>query len=128
MKNAIASLLIITLLAGCSVASLSPANCPDAYRDTTIDEIRPDSQDTLLNLAGKVTMKRPNQNWILITDGTGTAKVSPAYSDAADRLMRQPTGQCIEFSARVGSVINGENVDVNMYLGEHVKTINASSP
>lgn len=109
-------LVILSVVSGCSTVG-STANCGDHYRDLTISQIEQQNQDIQFNLAGKITEKRPGQDWMLISDGTGVAKV---HTFSSDELMNQPTDKCIEFSAYVGSVANGENVDVVMYLGEYI--------
>lgn len=106
-------------ISGCSTVG-STENCTEQYRDITIAEISQENQDAHFNLAGKITKKRPGQDWLLISDGTGSAKVHVAPSD--DKLMKQQTNICLEFTARVSSVTNGENVDVTMYLGKYVES------
>lgn len=107
--------ILVSIGAGCSSVGASE-NCKDLYRDITIDRI--DQQSAQFNLAGKITEKRPNEDWLLITDGTGVAKVYPRSNE----LMRQPKDTCIEFTARVGTITDGGKVDVIMYLGEYIKS------
>lgn len=116
LSKAVLVIMVLILLSGCSSIG-DTANCSEQYRDITIDDITHANQDAQFNLAGKITEKRPEQDWVLITDGTGIAKVHEVFGG---NLMSQPTNTCLEFTARVGSVTDGGNVDVIMYLGKYV--------
>lgn len=71
-------------------------------------------------MAGQITEKRSDDYWVLISDGTGVARVDVANTNRGSQLMSQPKSECIEFNAIVSDVVGGGSADITMYYGELV--------
>lgn len=97
-------------------------NCTEIYRDSTINEIDESHKNSALDMAGQITEKRPDDRWVLISDGTGVAKVDVAGTKLGTQLMNQPESKCIEYNAIISDVVSGGSADVTMYYGELVNS------
>jgi hypothetical protein len=100
----------------------SGPNCSDFDRDTTIDEITTEDSGDQLTLAGKITEKREAEEAVLVSDGTGVAKVLVNAGSDGEALLEHPTSECLAFRAAPIATADDEEFDVTMGVGELVSS------